>query len=240
MIVIPSVDIRGGKCVRLTQGKADEETVYSDDPVAVAERWESEGGEIIHIVDLDGAFQGRPVNTGLIREIAERVSVPVELGGGMRTRDAVAAALDLGVERVIVGTKAVQSPDFVANLCDEFPGKILVSIDAKDGMATVDGWTDTSTVDAVELAGKMAESGVRAIIYTDVAVDGMLVGPNIIALKTLTDAVDVPVIASGGVGSLTHIIKLKKLDLEGVILGRSLFTGDIKLQQAIGLAKGQR
>jgi len=236
MIIIPSVDIRDGKCVRLSQGRAEQQTVYSEDPIAMARRWEAEGGELIHVVDLDGAFQGQPVNSDIVRRIAEQVGVPIELGGGLRTRDAVAQALEAGVDRVILGTAAVESPDSVSQLCDEFPGKILVSIDARRGKAATRGWTGDSSVNAIELARQMAGCGVRAIIFTDIATDGMLVGPNFDAIERLTAAVAVPVIASGGVGSLDHIARLADTAVDGVIICRALYTGDVTLPEAIAIA----
>ena len=239
MIIIPSVDIRGGKCVRLSQGRADRETIYSEDPVAMACRWADEGGELIHVVDLDGAFQGRPVNTDIVRRIAESVSVPIQLGGGLRTREAVEDAFGAGVSRAILGTAAVQDTEKVTELCRAFPGRILVSIDAKKGKATTDGWTGRSSVGAIDLARRLADCGVRAIIYTDIATDGMLVGPNFDALAQLVNAVSVPVIASGGVGNLDHIARLAGLRLEGVIIGRALYTGDVKLPEAIAVAEGR-
>lgn len=237
MLVIPSVDIRGGKCVRLSQGRPDRETVYGDDPVAMALRWAREGAELLHVVDLDGAFEGRLVNSGIVRRIVEAAGVPVQLGGGLRDQESVGQAFAMGVSRVILGTTAVREPEAVRQLCEEFPGRIVVSIDARRGKATTAGWLESSNVDAVELARQMADCGVRAIVFTDIATDGMLVGPNFEALRRIAQAVSVPVIASGGVGSLTHIARLARLGIEGTIIGRALYTGDVQLAEAIAVAR---
>ena len=232
MLIIPAIDLKGGKCVRLTQGKKDAETVFSDDPVDVAKSWEDQGAEYLHVVDLDGAFEGIPKNIAIVGQIIEQVSIPIEFGGGLRTTQSVKKILDLGADRVIVGTKAIDSPSWVGELCTTFPGRIAVGIDAKNGKVAVNGWTSVCEWTAIAFAREMGKTSPCAIIYTDISKDGMLQGPNISSLKEILMAVKTPVIASGGISSLKDIEALSQLPIAGMIIGKALYTGHIKLSEA--------
>ena len=234
MRIYPAIDIKDGKCVRLLQGRFSDMTVYGDDPAQTAKKWEALGAEYIHVVDLDGALEGRGVNAAALKSICSSVSVPVQTGGGIRTADDIKSRIECGASRVIIGTKAVSNPDFVRDAVKQFGDKIAVGIDAKDGFAAVEGWEKTSSVRAVELAKQMADMGVKTIIYTDISTDGTLKGPNVSAMREMAAAVPgVNVIASGGVGSLEHIISLKGTGVEGVIVGRALYTGNVDLKEAV-------
>ncbi len=243
MIVIPAIDLKEGRCVRLEQGLMDKDTVYSDDPAGQALSWQEQGGELLHIVDLDGAFAGVPRNREAIRAIVEAVSMPTELGGGIRDLATVEAYLELGVSRVILGTVAKENPALVAEACRLFPGRIVVGIDAKDGLVAVRGWADVTEKRASELAKEMEGYGVEAIIYTDIARDGMMQGPNIDATRQLAEAISVPVIASGGVSSLDDIARLMTVEsagVTGVITGKAIYTGSLDLREAVALTKRGR
>jgi len=234
MDVIPAIDLLDGKCVRLYQGDYEKSQVFSDNPVEVAKKWVEMGATRLHLVDLDGAKQGKPVNTGAITAIMDAVSVPVQVGGGMRDRSSISELLQLGVQRVIVGTIAVENPHLVQELCAEFPGKIVLGIDARNGKVATKGWLETSEISAIELAQKF--KGAAAIIYTDIQRDGTLSGPNKEALRELATQVEIPVIASGGVSSLTDLLSLLSLELlgvTGVIVGRAIYTGKVNLSEAI-------
>ncbi|NQT18679.1 MAG: 1-(5-phosphoribosyl)-5-[(5-phosphoribosylamino)methylideneamino]imidazole-4-carboxamide isomerase [Planctomycetes bacterium] len=239
MIIIPAIDLKAGRCVRLVQGEKNRETVYSHTPAAVARKWQAAGAEIIHVVDLDGAFTGKPHNLDAVAAILEAVSIPVELGGGLRTDTDVDAVIELGIARAIIGTKAIDSPDWIGSLCKRHPGKIAAGIDARNGIVAVEGWVEDSGVKATDLAGKMAALGVCAIIFTDIARDGMLTGPNLTATQSLAASVSVPVIASGGVTSLDDIRHLRDIGISAAIIGKALYTGAIDLAQAIRLAKSE-
>ncbi|MGQ9608035.1 MAG: 1-(5-phosphoribosyl)-5-[(5-phosphoribosylamino)methylideneamino]imidazole-4-carboxamide isomerase [bacterium] len=242
MLVIPAIDIRNGKCVRLIQGKADAETVFSDDPVAIAIKWQEKGAKFLHLVDLDGAFTGAPKNLDIISKIVESVSIPVEMGGGIRDRKTLEDVLVAGVKIAILGTKALTDPDFTKAMCKEYNDRIAVGIDAKDGIAAIHGWTKSSEKSAIKLAQEMRDLGVKTIIYTDIKRDGMLTGPNISATKNISMAVPgVNIIASGGVSSIDDIKALKEIEkygVKGVIIGKALYTGNIRLEEAISLANG--
>lgn len=236
MEVIPAIDLLEGRCVRLYQGDYDKAETFNEDPVAVAQQWVAQGATRLHLVDLDGAKKGTPVNRPAIAEIVRSTQVPVQVGGGLRDRQTVADVLALGVDRVILGTVAVEKPDLVEDLCKQFPGQIVVGIDARNGKVATRGWLETSEVLATDLAQQMAKLGAAAIIYTDIHRDGTLSGPNIEALREMAAAVDVPVIASGGVSSVTDLLSLLALEpqgVTGVIVGRALYTGDISLKEAI-------
>ncbi len=236
MDVIPAIDVLEGRCVRLYQGDYDRSQVFNDNPTEVARQWVEQGASRLHVVDLDGAKAGQPVNTKAIEAIVQAVPVPVQVGGGLRDRTGVTQLLDIGVERVILGTAAVEDHTLVQQLCEEFPGKIVVGIDARNGRVATRGWLETSDVAATELAQQMSQLGVAAIIYTDIHRDGTLSGPNLDALRELARAVSVPVIASGGVSSITDLLSLLALEplgVRGVIVGRALYTGDVSLKEAI-------
>ncbi len=240
MIVIPAIDLKEGRCVRLEQGLMEKDTVYSDDPGAQAKTWQDQGGELLHIVDLDGAFAGVPKNKEAIEAIVQAIDIPTELGGGIRDMETIEAYLELGVGRVILGTIAKENPALVAEACKRFPGKIVVGIDAKDGLVAVRGWADVTEKLATELAKEMEGFGVEAIIYTDIARDGMMQGPNIEATKALAEAISIPVIASGGVSSLRDIRQLLTIEesgVSGVITGKAIYTGALDLREAVELTK---
>lgn len=236
MDVIPAIDLLQGQCVRLYQGDYARSQVFNENPADVARQWVEQGASSLHIVDLDGAKTGRVVNLPAIEAIVQAVPVPVQIGGGLRDRTSVAQLLSLGVQRVILGTIAVEQPTLVAELCQEFPGQIVVGIDARNGRVATRGWLETSEVLATQLATQMQELGTAAIIYTDIHRDGTLTGPNLEALRELAAAVTIPVIASGGVSSVTDLLSLLALEpqgVSGVIVGRALYTGDISLKQAL-------
>jgi phosphoribosylformimino-5-aminoimidazole carboxamide ribotide isomerase len=240
MLVIPAIDLKEGRCVRLEQGLMERDTVYSDNPAAQARSWQEQGGELLHIVDLDGAFAGVPRNREAIAAIVRAIDIPTELGGGIRDLPTIEAYLDLGVGRVILGTVAKENPQLVAEACRLFPGRIVVGIDAKDGLVAVRGWADVTEKKASELAKEMEGFGVSAIIYTDIARDGMLQGPNIEATRALAESISIPVIASGGVSSLRDIENLLAIEdsgVVGVITGKAIYTGALDLREAVELTR---
>jgi len=240
MLLIPAIDLKDGKCVRLRQGRMEDETIFSDDPVEVAGRWVAAGARRLHIVDLNGAFAGRPVNAEVIRRIAAAYpDLPIQVGGGIRDEETVQAYLDAGVRFVIIGTKAVSTPHFVNDLCMEFPGHVLVGLDARDGKVAIDGWSKLSHHNVVEVAQRFERDGVEAIIYTDIGRDGMMAGPNVAATAELARAITIPVIASGGVTGLDDIRNLSAVASEGImgaIIGRALYEGTIDLAEGQKLA----
>jgi phosphoribosylformimino-5-aminoimidazole carboxamide ribotide isomerase len=241
MLIIPAIDLRNGKCVRLIQGKVDAETIFSDDPVATALKWENKGAKFLHVVDLDGAFTGSPKNLDVIEKIVDAVSIPIEMGGGIRDASVVESVFKAGVHRAILGTSALKNPDFAGEMCDLYGDRIAVGIDAKDGKVAIKGWTELGEKPAVDFAIEMKNAGVKIIIYTDIKRDGMLTGPNVEATKNLAMAVEgVNVIASGGMSSLDDIKNLKDIEpygVVGVIIGKALYTGDIELEEAIILSQ---
>jgi phosphoribosylformimino-5-aminoimidazole carboxamide ribotide isomerase len=241
MIVIPAIDLKEGKCVRLEQGLMDKNTVFNDNPAAQARAWQDQGAEMLHIVDLDGAFAGEPKNRAAIEAIVAAITIPSQLGGGIRDIETIEAYLSLGLSRVIIGTAAQRNPELVREACARFPGRIVVGIDAKNGMVAVQGWAEVTDITAVDLARKFEDCGVAAIIYTDIARDGMLQGPNLEATKALAEAVSIPIIASGGVSSLQDIRNLMAIEssgVNGVITGKAVYTGAIRLAEAEALTKG--
>lgn len=237
MRIYPAIDIKDGQCVRLLQGRFSDVTVYGTNPAETAKRWEDEGGEFIHVVDLDGALKGTGVNESAIKEICKAVSVPVQTGGGIRTMEDIEAKFNCGINRVIIGTKAVSDSEFVKRAVDKYGERIVIGIDAKDGMVAIEGWEKTSEFTAVEFAKKMTQIGVKTIVYTDIATDGTLQGPNICAMKEMCENVGADVIASGGVGSIEHIKALVPTGVEGVIVGRAIYTGNVDLADAIKAVK---
>jgi phosphoribosylformimino-5-aminoimidazole carboxamide ribotide isomerase len=242
MLVIPAIDLKAGQCVRLYQGDMGQATVYSDDPVATALSWQSDGAERLHVVDLDGAVSGAGVNTSVIERICAAVQIPVQVGGGIRTLQAIEHLVALGVSRVILGTIAYRQPDIVATAYQHFPGRITVGIDARAGKVAVQGWTEATELDAIDLATRCADMGASEIVYTDIARDGTGQGVNLDATVALARAVALPIIASGGVASLRDIARLRPLERDGilgVIVGRALYTGAVKLAEAITLARGE-
>lgn len=237
MIVIPAIDIRGGRCVRLLQGRMDRETVFSDDPPAMAVRWIDQGARLIHVVDLDGAIEKSPKNLGAIEQITSAAgSVPIQVGGGIRDLDTIGMYLDRGVDRVVIGSAAIYDPDLVRQACRDFPGRIVVGIDARNGKVAIEGWTQTTEVSAIELGRQFEDSGVAAINFTDIERDGMQTGPNIEAIREFARAVGIPVVASGGVSCMDDIRNLSKLaedGVSGIITGRALYDGRLDLREAV-------
>jgi phosphoribosylformimino-5-aminoimidazole carboxamide ribotide isomerase len=236
MDVIPAIDLLQGHCVRLYQGDYDRSQVFSENPADVAKQWVDQGATRLHIVDLDGAKAGKVVNLEAIEAIADAVSIPIEIGGGLRDRTSVQQVFNLGVQWAILGTIAVEQPHLVQELCQEFPQQIIIGIDARNGRVATRGWLETSEVLATQLAVQMQELGAAAIIYTDIHRDGTLTGPNLEALRELAAVISIPIIASGGVSSITDLLSLLALEPQGVnavIVGRALYTGDILLQEAL-------
>jgi phosphoribosylformimino-5-aminoimidazole carboxamide ribotide isomerase len=236
MEVIPAIDLLSGNCVRLYQGDYDQSEVFGKDPIAMAKQWQDQGATRLHLVDLDGAKDGEPVNLPVIAKIVEALNIPVQVGGGLRDRNRVSQLLGLGVRSAILGTIAVENPALVGELCNEFPGQIIVGIDARNGKVATKGWLETSEVEAVELAERMSKLGAAAIIYTDIHRDGTMQGPNLDALRQLAQKITIPVIASGGVSSVTDLLSLLSLEsigVTGAIVGRAIYTGDVVLKEAI-------
>lgn len=240
MLLIPAIDLKDGKCVRLRQGKMEEETIFGDDPVVVAQRWVDAGARRLHMVDLNGAFEGKPVNAGAIKAVAEAFpDVPIQVGGGIRDEDTVQAYLDAGVQYTIIGTKAVSAPHFVNDLCLEFPGHVIVGLDAKDGKVAINGWSKLSNHSAIDMAQRFEQDGVVAIVFTDIGRDGMMSGVNIESTVQLAQAVNIPVIASGGITDIDDIRALCAVCEEGImgaITGRALYEGTLDLAEAQKLA----
>ena len=234
MEVIPAIDLRSGRCVRLYQGDYDRETVFSQDPVEVASRWAALGAPRLHVVDLDGAKGGVSANLDVVREIASGVSTPIQMGGGIRTAKAASAALALGAQRVIVGTAAVRDPEMAPGLCAELGAdRVIVSVDARDGCVAVEGWTEGSDTTAAALVRRMEDGGVRRFMYTDIARDGTLEGPNFAAIDELFAGTKARLIAAGGISSIDDLLRLEEIGVEGAIVGRALYTGDINLEEAL-------
>lgn len=239
MTIFPAIDLRGGKCVRLFKGDFDQETIFSDQPAEVAQQWQAQGAQFLHLVDLDGARAGHSENLATVREILAAVTIPVELGGGIRTLENIDEVLALGVRRVILGSVAVRDPELVAAACAKYGDRIVVGIDAKDGIVAVDGWGVSGDVDVITLAKRMKQAGVRTIIYTDISRDGTLAGVNVEATAKLTRESGVHVVASGGVRDVRDIEALKPYEkdgIEGVIVGKSIYTGSLSLPEALAIA----
>jgi phosphoribosylformimino-5-aminoimidazole carboxamide ribotide isomerase len=240
MLVIPAIDLKDGKCVRLRQGRMEDETVFGDDPVEVARRWVDAGARRLHMVDLNGAFAGKPVNASVIKAVAEAFpDLPIQVGGGIRDEDTVAAYLEAGVQYTIIGTKAVSTPHFINDLCLEFPGHILVGLDAKDGRIAIDGWSKLSHHSAIDMARRFEQDGVEAIVFTDIGRDGMMTGVNVDSTVRLAQSITIPVIASGGITNMDDIRALCAVSDEGImgaITGRALYEGALDLAAAQELA----
>jgi phosphoribosylformimino-5-aminoimidazole carboxamide ribotide isomerase len=236
--IIPAVDIKDGRCVRLSQGLADQETVYSDDPVAMACHWDEEGASLVHVVDLDGAFNGQPANADIVKKIIYNSSVDIQVGGGIRNLQAIESYVNAGAYRVILGTVAQENPEFVADACREFPGKVMVGIDARDGNVAVKGWVEVSDKKATDLAHQLETCGVSGYIFTDISRDGMLQGPNLESIREFIDHTSLPVIASGGVSRLKDVEDLLTLEpngIAGIIIGKALYDKNITYPQTLEL-----
>ncbi len=242
MIVIPAIDIKNGRCVRLEQGRMDRETVFGDDPSAMARQWQSQGASLIHLVDLDGAVSKTPRNRDVVASIVAAVDVPLQLGGGIRDMATIEMYFAIGIRRIVIGTEAIRHPELVRDAGRRFPGRIVVGIDARRGLVAIEGWTETTQTTAIDLARRFEDCGVAAINFTDIHRDGMQTGPNIEATGQLAEAVSIPVVASGGVSSLDDIRNLKPLEalgVEGVITGRALYSGALNLKAALAVARGE-
>jgi len=240
MIVIPAIDIKQGRCVRLLQGRMDAETVFSDNPAAMAVKWAQLGAERIHVVDLDGAVSKEPVHFETVHAIQQSVSIPIQIGGGIRDMKTISRYFDAGIDRVIIGTEAIRNPALVREASRRYPGRIVVGIDARNGKVAIEGWTQTTETAAVDLARSLEDCGVAAIHFTDIHRDGMQTGPNIEETRKLAEAISIPVIASGGVSTIEDIRRLLPLEavgVVGVITGRALYAGTLDLQEAIRVAK---
>lgn len=240
MLIIPAIDLKDGACVRLKQGRMEDDTVFSDDPIGVAAQWVEQGARRLHLVDLNGAFAGTPINGEIVRAIAQRwPSLPIQIGGGIRSLETIEAYVQAGVSWVILGTKAVKEPSFVREACKAFPGKVIVGIDAKDGWVATDGWAEVSSIQAVDLAKQFKADGISAIVYTDIARDGMMQGVNVEATAKLAHDSGLPIIASGGVTNLDDIHRLMAVKNDGIvgaITGRAIYEGTLDLGQAQALA----
>jgi phosphoribosylformimino-5-aminoimidazole carboxamide ribotide isomerase len=234
----PAIDIRGGKCVRLKQGDYARETVFDDNPAAVARHWVGQGAECLHLVDLDGAREGLPVNLETVRTILAAVSVPCELGGGIRNEETIAALLEVGLERLVVGTLALKQPDWFRGMSRKYPGRLVLGIDARDGCVATEGWLDTSKVAAIDLARQFEGEPLAALIYTDIAADGMMGGPNLAAMAEMREAVKLPLVASGGVTNVDDVARLAAIPMAGCIIGRALYEGTVSLPEAIRAGRG--
>jgi phosphoribosylformimino-5-aminoimidazole carboxamide ribotide isomerase len=237
VLILPAIDLRGGQCVRLRQGDYSQETVFGDDPAAMARRWVEQGAAFLHIVDLDGAKEGRPINGASVQQIVEASGVPCQLGGGLRSEEDISLALGWGVTRVVLGTRALRDPAWFEGVCRRFPGQVVAGIDAKNGKVATDGWLQVADTSALELARRCAAWPIAAIVYTDIGRDGMLQGPNLDALAEMASAVTVPVIASGGVTTVDDVKRLAQRRLSGCIIGRALYEGRIDLNEAIQAAR---
>ncbi len=233
MQIWPAIDLRGGKCVRLQQGDYDRETVFSDNPVAMAQTFAEQGAKHLHLVDLDGARDGKPVNHEVVREIVASVEMECELGGGVRDQPTIEALLDTGLSRVVLGTAALKHADWFRQMCQQFPQQLVLGIDARDGMVATDGWLETSSTRATELADQFRDVPLAAIVYTDIATDGMLKGPNVPEMAAMQRHVDVPVVASGGVTTIDDVRRLDEAGLAAAIIGRAIYEGTLKLSEAL-------
>jgi phosphoribosylformimino-5-aminoimidazole carboxamide ribotide isomerase len=236
MQVWPAIDLRGGKCVRLRQGDYQQETIFAEDPAAIARKFADQGAQHLHIVDLEGAREGMPLNLPAVQDIIEAIDIECELGGGIRDEQSVRELLDFGLSRLVIGTSALTDPEWFREACRQYPHRLVLGIDARDGRAATDGWLNTSTVSAIDLAQQFANEPLAAIIYTDIATDGMMRGPNIEAMSQMQAAVDIPVIASGGVSKIEDVARLAEAGLAGCIIGRALYEGTLSLAEAIRLA----
>jgi phosphoribosylformimino-5-aminoimidazole carboxamide ribotide isomerase len=236
MQIWPAIDLRGGKCVRLRQGDYNRETIYGDDPAAMARQFVEQGAEYLHLVDLDGAREGRPVNLASVRAIVEAVHIPCELGGGIRDEQSICELLDLGVARVVLGTKALREVAWFRGMCQKYPERLVLGIDARNGRVATSGWLETSEVAATALAQQFAAEPLAALIYTDIATDGMLAGPNVAAMIEMREAVDLPLIASGGVTRAADVAALAAVGVTGCIIGRALYEGTLTLAEALATA----
>ena len=239
MLIFPAIDLRNGKCVRLVQGRAKDETIYDEDPVAVALRWKKDGAEWLHLVDLDGAFGGKPKNLDSIKSVVEALTIPVELGGGIRTEEIAQMYIDIGISRIIIGTQAIKDFHFIERLIAKYDEKVCVSIDARDGMVCTEGWTESSDMEALELANKLEKIGLSTLVYTDISKDGMMSGPNFAMLDVLSQNLQMDIIASGGIAMEDHLDRLDAMGLYGAITGKAIYEGAIHLKEYLSRHSGR-
>jgi phosphoribosylformimino-5-aminoimidazole carboxamide ribotide isomerase len=237
MLILPAIDLRGGRCVRLRQGDYARETIFGEDPVAMARRWVDMGAEALHLVDLDGAKAGHPVNGEIIRKIAEAAVVPCQVGGGVRSDEDIACVLNWGIQRVVIGTRALENPGWVRHMAFAYPGQVVLGLDARDGKVATHGWINVSESSVLDMARQFSEWPLAAIVFTDISRDGMMGGPNVEALAEMASAVRLPVIASGGVSTLEHVRQLCAHKLAGCIIGRALYEGQLELPAVLELAR---
>jgi phosphoribosylformimino-5-aminoimidazole carboxamide ribotide isomerase len=243
MLIIPAVDIKNGQCVRLVQGRKEDETVFSNDPAAMAQKWARAGAELIHVIDLDGAFEKSPQNRAAIKNILQTIDIPIQLGGGIRDEKTAHQFLEMGVQKVIIGTEAIKNPAWVARLAGRHPGRVIVGIDARNGLVAIEGWTETTATRAVDLAKRFEDCGIAAINFTDIQRDGMQTGPNIEATRKLAEAVNIPVVASGGVATIKDIQDLLPLEacgVIGVITGKALYSGTLDFKESLAMAQTKK
>lgn len=243
MLIIPAVDIKNGQCVRLVQGRKEDETVFSDDPAAMAQKWVRAGAELIHVIDLDGAFEKSPQNRAALENILQTIDIPIQLGGGIRDEQTAHQFLNMGVQKVIIGTEAIKNPAWVARIAGQYPGRVVVGIDARNGLVAIEGWTETTDTKAVDLAKRFADCGIAAINFTDIQRDGMQTGPNLEETRKLAEAVDIPVVASGGVATIKDIQNLLPLEacgVIGVITGKALYSGTLDFKEALAVARSKK
>ena len=240
MVIIPAIDIKSGRCVRLKQGQMSKETVYSEVPEDIAVRWYNEGAECLHIVDLDGAVERKPVNRGIVKKIVDAVPIPIQLGGGIRDLQTIKSYIDLGVGQIILGTAAFKDPGFIITACEKFSGRVILGIDANEGRVAIEGWTQETDISPIEMARRYESLGISAIIYTDIKRDGMCTGPNIDATLNLADSISVPVIVSGGISGIDdveRVLSLERYGVTGMIIGRALYEGTLSLANTIKMVK---
>jgi len=238
MQIWPAIDLLGGNCVRLEQGDYQRETVFADDPIAVAKSFQDQGARHLHLVDLDGARDGKPTNLDTVRKVVDSVDMQCELGGGVRNRETIQSLLEVGLDRLVLGTSALKNADWFRQMCQEYPQRLVLGIDAREGMVATDGWLETSSTPAVELANRFSDVPLAAIVYTDIATDGMLAGPNLSAMAQMQQHVNVPVVASGGVTTVEDVRALAEAGLAAAIIGRALYAGNINLPEALAAAGG--
>ena len=243
MIIIPAVDIKNGRCVRLVQGRIEDETVYSHEPAAMALKWAEAGAQLIHVIDLDGAFAKSAQNIESIKKILKKVNVPIQLGGGIRNHETIRMYLDMGIQRIIIGTEAIKNPNLVRDACAEFPNRIVLGIDARKGRVAIDGWRHTTRINAIDLAKRFEDCEVAAINFTDIHRDGMELGPNIEEIRKFAEAVTIPVVASGGVTTtkdIHSILGLKSVGVVGIIIGKALYSGTLDFKKAQEIIEHER
>lgn len=239
MRIWPAIDLRGGKCVRLQQGDYNRETVFGEQPVEMAQHWVAEGADCMHLVDLDGARDGVSINAGVIGNIVKAISLPCQVGGGIRSEKTIQTMLDVGVSRLVIGTKALKDPEWFTTMCEKFPNRLVLGLDARDGRVATDGWLETSDVDATDMAKQFEHLPIAAIVYTDIARDGMLSGPNLEAMQKMKEAVSVEVVASGGVAVASDVSNLAAAGMDACIVGRALYEKTVTLPEIIGLANSK-